>query len=520
MAQSFSDIAELIGKTKRRYYTHLLVESVVKLLILIILFFFLFLLLDTMFYLSALARGISLGVFCLYLGGFLSYFAVKVLARKITSEQICLLAQKHNPALKDSLINAWQLFEKGKKGEISGVSFELMDAYIKSVAGAILNEDISSAVSLKHLKRMFVSAFCVLTVFLCLYNIPPYIMKYAVLRLFDPSLDVVSSLGSIKLQGVPEIGDLKVKVIYPAYTGMPIKIFEEGGNAEALKNSTLEISGVTNKSVVAAYLEGKEGEKKIRLPMNTSDPLHPSVRFVIKDNLEYYIVLTDRANLENAEKIKHRIKIVKDEKPKINMVFPSEELSVLPGSTVNILFEYLDDFGVNEVNLVIENKGAEEKRRIFKDNANKKTGSGNYELEIASCKVQLGGELFIYLEAFDNDIIDGPKRGVSQKVRLFLPGLEDYLKEADPMDMEQFLELERKMSELNSKSEDFEKQLKKYAEQNDPDMARMLGDLEMLQDDLSSAEIACPRGPDGFLAHVGHAMLKYPCSAFWAAAER
>ena len=485
MNNSFLDISVLLGKTKRRYYYYLLVDALTKTGALVLSYFFLFLLLDTLFDFSAVARGVMLVLFYLGLGVCLSYFAVKIISRKVTAEHICLLAQKNNPKLNDSLVNAFQLFERIKRGQLSELSFELTDAYIKGVSKAIAKEDILCAVSFGRLKKMFLSAGSLLVIFLCLYNISPYSMKFAMLRLFDPSIDIISAAGGLKLQGLPEIGDLRVKVTYPPYTGIPVKIFEEGGNAEVLKNSNVEISGVTNKAVVAAYLEGKEGDKKIRLPMSTTDPLRPFVQFVIKDNVEYTVVVTDRSNLESSGRIKHKIRIVKDEKPKINMIFPNEEMSVLPQSTVNIIYEFLDDFGVNEVNLVLENKGKEEKRRIFKDHANKKTGSGTYELDIATCNIKLGGELEIYLEAFDNDTIDGPKRGVSQKVRLFLPGLEDYLKEADPMDLEQFLELERKVSEFNSKNEDFEKQLKEYAAQNDPDLARMLGDLEMLQDNLA-----------------------------------
>ncbi|MFH1073842.1 MAG: DUF4175 family protein [Candidatus Firestonebacteria bacterium] len=485
MNKDFNDIAVLIGKTKSKYYAYLFIEALNKLVMLVLTYFFAFFFLDTVFNFSLFSRGAALAGFYLFLGVGLSYFTVKIISGKITAEHICLLAQKNNPKLKDSLVNAWQFFERVEKGKISEVSFELTEAYIKGVAETILKEDILCAVSFRRLKKIFLSSVSILAVFLCLYNISPYPMRFALLRLFDPALDIISLQGGLKLQGLPEIGDLKVKVIYPPYTGMSVKIFEEGGNAEALKNSSVEISGVTNKPVAAAYLEGKEGGKKLRLPMNTNDPLRPSVRFTVRENMEYYVVLTDRSNMENEEKIKHKIVIVKDEKPKINMIFPNEEMSVLPQSTVNIIYEYTDDFGIKEVNLIIENKGLEEKRRLFKDNSNRKTGSGTSDLEIASCDVKLGGEMQIYLEAFDNDIIDGPKRGVSQKVRLFLPGLEDYLKEADPMALDQFLELERKVSEFDSRNEDFEKQLKKYAKENDPDLARMLGDLEMLQDNLS-----------------------------------
>jgi len=485
LTNNFTDIAVLLRQTKRKYYAYLMVEAFNKIAILVLSYFFVFLTLDILFDFSSFARGVALIIFYLSLGSCLSFFTVRIVSRKITAEHICLLAQKNNPKLKDSLVNAWQLFKGVKKGKLTGVSFDLANAYVEGVAETILKEDVLCAVSFKRLKKIFIITVSMFAVFLCLYNISPYPMKSALFRLFDPSLDVTSSLGGLKLQGLPEIGDLKVKVIYPPYTGMAAKIFDEGGNAEALKNSSVEISGITNKPVVAAYLEGKEGSKKFRLPMSTNDPLRPSLRFIVKDNIEYTVVLTDRANLENAEKIRHKIKIINDGMPKINMIFPNEEMSVLPQTSVSIVYEYLDDFGVNEVNLVIENKSSTEKRRIFKDNANKKTGSGTYDLEIASCNVKMGDDLQIYLEAFDNDIIDGPKRGISQKVRLFLPELEDYLKEADPMDMEKFMDLERKVSEFDSKNEDFAKQLEKYAKENDPDLARMLGDLEMLQDNLS-----------------------------------
>ena len=156
LTNNFTDIAVLLRQTKRKYYAYLMVEAFNKIAILVLSYFFVFLTLDILFDFSSFARGVALIIFYLSLGSCLSFFTVRIVSRKITAEHICLLAQKNNPKLKDSLVNAWQLFKGVKKGKLTGVSFDLANAYVEGVAETILKEDVLCAVSFKRLKKIFI----------------------------------------------------------------------------------------------------------------------------------------------------------------------------------------------------------------------------------------------------------------------------------------------------------------------------------------------------------------------------
>ncbi len=444
-----------------------------------------FCLLDALVEFSANFRYFFFGGYLVVLFAAIFIFLIRPVSGKLTDDKAALLVQRQDSRLKDDIINFLQLSRKFERGELKETSREITEEYLKRSDSKIVPAIFSGVRAFPGLRKegMF---FCVLLIIfsvLCVF--PPYLMKYSLLRLFDPSLDTSAVSNYRVLTGIPEIGDLKVKVHYPAYTGMDVKIFEEGGNAEALKNSRLEISGTASKPVAGGFAAGTEGGRDFYSPLNIADPLRPAFSLVIKEDLEYKIGLTDRQGRSGVERVFHNIKVIRDENPRVNMIFPNQELIAAPDAELKVVYEYTDDFGVTSVNLVCEKHGQEKRTPLVRNAGTKLHDSGELELDLAKAGLTFGDDLGLYVEAFDNDVLDGPKRGVSQKVRIKIPSLQEYLKQEDPAEAENFEELLKSADNFKNRQEDFLAQLEKLKISGEPDLARMLADLEGLQNDLA-----------------------------------
>ena len=484
MGSYYSKIQELLCLTRRRVLLLTLLRGILFFLAAGLAYFDFFCLLDAFIEFSPVFRYIALSFYYILLVAIIFLFLIRPFLQKTTNEQAALFLQKENAWLKDDVINFLQLSGKMEKRELKEASPEITGEYLKLSLKKLKPEIFSGVRILAKLKKEAGLFGSLVLIFAILYFVPPYLMRYSMLRLFDPSLNTTSISGFKALTGVPEIGDLKVKVYYPAYTGLGVRIFDEGGNAEVLKNSKLEISGTTNKPVTAAFILGAEGGREFRLPMNLNDPLKPAAGMVVKEDMEYKIALTDRQGQNNAERVAHSIKVIRDENPQVNMIFPNQELIATPDSEIKVVYEYADDFGVDKVNLVFDDGEKEKHEPLVKNTKSKLHDSGEHDVDLKKAGLTFGDEIWLYVEAFDNDIIDGPKRGVSQRVRIKIPSLQEYLKEENPMDKESFEELLNAADNFKNRQDDFQKQMEKLESGADPDLARMLADLEGLQNDL------------------------------------
>ena len=485
MGSYYSKIKELLGQTQRKAIILILLRGGLYFTGISLLYFNVFCFLDALIEFSPVLRYFSLCLYLLVFAGAIFAFLVRPFLEKISEDETALFLQRENKLLKDDIINFLQLARKFETGELKEASSGITEEYLKRSLKKIKPEVFSKVKIFPKLKKETVLFSGVVLLFILLYIFPPYLMRYSMLRLFDPSLDTASISGFKALTGLPEIGDLKVKVYYPSYTGLGVKVIEEGGNAVVLKNSRLEISGTANKPFAAAFATGTEGGRGFNLPFNLSDSLKPALNLVIKEDIEYRVGLTDRQGQTNIERAAHSIKVILDEKPQVNMLLPNEELIATPDAVIKVIYEYVDDFGVTSVNLVYEKEGKAKRISLTKNGKPKLHETGEFDFELAGTGYTFGDELSLYLEAYDNDTIDGPKRGVSQKVKIRLPSLQEYLKEENPVEAEAFDDLLKSADSFKNRQEDFLQQVEKMKKAGDPDLARMLADLDGLQNDLA-----------------------------------
>ncbi|MFQ5851448.1 MAG: DUF4175 family protein [Candidatus Binatia bacterium] len=216
----------------------------------------------------------------------------------------------------------------------------------------------------------------------------------------------------------PEIGNLKITLYPPHYTGLPTQTFH-GGNIEGIRGSTLILEAESSKEVAKAKLlldEGREVPLRIagkRLQGN----------LVLFQSQRYRILAEDLLGFRNSP-IPYEIRALPDGFPTVNLLKPTGNLEVQGDETLVLEFGARDDFGIQEVSLVVKVGDKEEKIAIQKDGNEKLIPRERYHWDLGRLGLREGDEVIYHLEVLDNDTISGPKMGSSRTLRLRLKDLK------------------------------------------------------------------------------------------------
>lgn len=216
----------------------------------------------------------------------------------------------------------------------------------------------------------------------------------------------------------PEVGNIKLTLFPPNYTGLPAQTFP-GGDADGIKGSTLHLEAATNKEIIKA---------KIVLDGNREVPLKVSERkltgnLVLFESHKYEVQVEDGYGFRNAP-ISHEIRVRPDGFPTVELLSPTEDLEVNGDEILPLEFSARDDFGIQGIGLIARTGGREEKISILRDGNKKLIPRERFSWDLGKLGIQQGDEVVYQLEALDNDTISGPKRGASAALKLRLRNLK------------------------------------------------------------------------------------------------
>jgi hypothetical protein len=215
----------------------------------------------------------------------------------------------------------------------------------------------------------------------------------------------------------PEVGNLKISVYPPHYTGLPMQTFN-GGNAKGIKGSTLRLEGRSSKELAKAKILLEEGRE---VPLQVEGRKLQG-NLVLFQPQKYQILVEDPLGFQNSP-IPYELRIRPDGFPTVELLKPTEDLEINGNETLALDFSARDDFGIQEITLVIK-VGEKEERLSIRKNANKKLiPRERYHWDVGGLGLSEGEEATYFLEVLDNDTISGPKMGSSQALRLRLKNL-------------------------------------------------------------------------------------------------
>ena len=218
----------------------------------------------------------------------------------------------------------------------------------------------------------------------------------------------------------PDIGEIRLTLFPPGYTGLPRAVKGEG-HFEALKGTVVNLEARATKPVV----EGK-------LILNQKDQLLLNVE---EDRLEgsllvlypgtYSLSVKDKLGFENPHPVQYRIRLIPDKYPEVEILSPAEDLEVSGTEVLNLAYTARDDFGISSMRLIYEVAGKERSIPLKIPKDRRSTGPELFKWDLASLALTPGDRVAFRLEVWDNDSISGPKAGHSRSLALLLRDEKD-----------------------------------------------------------------------------------------------
>jgi hypothetical protein len=243
-------------------------------------------------------------------------------------------------------------------------------------------------------------------------------------------VSLVVDPGAAQLVDVPLAADIRITYHYAAYTGLPERVIEAGdGSISAPVGTEVELWAAADEAVRNATfnLDAGEGSPATAIPMQT-DGRRIGVRFLVQKDGRYHFALTTRGGDKLEERQRHPVRAIPDAFPEVSLLAPTSDVELRDDRNVPLAFAAKDDFGVAEVDLVVEIPGEKEPKRLKVGGgpAPEQRVEGVYTWSVAELGLKPGAEVRFFLEATDNDTVSGPKKAVSASHKLVLFSAEKH----------------------------------------------------------------------------------------------
>jgi hypothetical protein len=283
--------------------------------------------------------------------------------------------------------------------------------------------------------------------------------------------EVKSPVYTITAVDKPRVIDIKLTYTYPSYTGLqPLVVDENDGNISAIKGTRVKIEASVNKTVVVASLQFGSGQSE-KLDVSKQKL---SGGLTVTDNGTYHITVKDELGNENPDPIEYRIESIADLSPEVDLFSPGVPVELGDDMALKLGFKLFDDFGFSSVNLIyriftVPGETFEKKTALVFDKEAGRNFEMAYPWDMGDIGLEPGGWVEYYIEAFDNDNISGPKRGVSQTLTARLPSLQEQFAYLDAESDSQITDLEKlktAQEELQQKTEKLQEELMSNKELN------------------------------------------------------
>ena len=376
-------------------------------------------------------RVIALAGACLGLAASLSRGALALLRSARDDAGAVRAMAWGRSGLRSALLSAVELAGGREEIAASGrFSVALVDAHLDRTAASARAIDLRQAIPDRPARRAGLALAAVLGAHLAAFVVagPPLGRAYARVLRGDPA-------GAPRAQVDPITGDVEITYRYPAYMRRePRTLSGTGGELRAPKGTEVLLRTRADRPVqraeldVASELPGPAPGDEARAPGGSSAPGALTGRFalqvtggrdlagrlVVGDGGSYRFRFLDARGRTVAEGPPIPIVVEPDAYPEARILSPERELEVDGDRVVPIEWQAEDDFGVQEVTLVLKPPAGEEQRRPLRREGTLRHDGGTVDLPLAPLGLAEGERLSYWIEALDTDTVSGPKKGASE----------------------------------------------------------------------------------------------------------
>lgn len=225
----------------------------------------------------------------------------------------------------------------------------------------------------------------------------------------------------------PLVSTVDITVVPPAYTGLqPRFVPRSTGDIEVLAGSEVSLGALALQPVEGArlVLEMQDGATPVAMEVVGGRAL--SARFVATESSAYRIELVGDEGERAVDPVPRRVSVLPDAPPAIDLLQPPASLEVTPEQVVDLEYLARDEFGLTEVSLVWAFAGDEERPHVVPlQGAIGNVFQEHVPFDLAPLALQPREEVVLWIEATDNNLIDGPSIGRSRAISLRVAAPDD-----------------------------------------------------------------------------------------------
>jgi len=230
----------------------------------------------------------------------------------------------------------------------------------------------------------------------------------------------------------PSLAIEEVRYRYPAYTGLPDRVVQDGsGDLAALRGTRAELVIRSTNEIGAGRLRWGSGEES-PLAVEEGRRLRAVLEIRVEDT--YVLTVRDALGLENPNPLEYRVRALPDEAPFIRLLEPGEDRDLDESMRETLRFSALDDYGLGPVELVWEvsrRTGDRQRVTIATPEGIRTELDARWTWDLAGLDLLPGDSVVYHLEVRDNNTLDGPSRSRTRDYVLRFPTLGEVFAEID-----------------------------------------------------------------------------------------
>lgn len=367
-----------------------------------------------------LGRALALLAPLAFLSAVLGLGLFPSIAKVGNDERAARLAGMRLPELALDLLGAVEL-RRALSGQPQ-FSPELARAFLAQVDLRSEGADARRVIDSRRTRAALLSlGLCVLLCALSLVAWPGAWLRGARLVFHSPELPSPASPRE------PITGEVELSYRYPAYTGLsPRTVPGTSGEISAPAGTEVQLKTRADREVARAEISvnGKA------VPLRIAGGRDLLGSFVVQKPGSYSFVFLKQNGRRLAQGPEVPIHVEADAPPQARLLSPRDELEIDPGEPVTVKFEASDDYGLSSLSLVYRAPGSTDEQRLSVPHDEGRRAKGQLRWELGALKLKPGQQISYYLEARDNDQVEGNKKGVSRTQSLKLYSAAEHRQEA------------------------------------------------------------------------------------------
>jgi len=330
------------------------------------------------------------------------------------------------PTLRNATLSAVELSHEGTL--ISGSSEALLQAAVARTAVQIRDLSTTALLPARVLRPWLVTCILLLLVVAGAEQWRPGQLAANMHRfLHPPSARAIQTTAPPEqtAQG-PALGDIRLTLVYPAYLNRQTENLENAsGEILAPVGTQITISARAAFHPQEAVLEitSDDGQQPMTTRAQLEDSGRFSAAFIVDATGTYRFILSPTSGDPIISR-PYPIKIEEDGPPTIEILGLEPVTEITPNQPVTFAFLASDDHGVTRVDLVVEGPEGSKRKNIQEFSPSLDRADGDLSWYPNEWDVQKGGSVQLWLETFDDDTVNGPKVGRSDRYKMVLSSQE------------------------------------------------------------------------------------------------